>query len=74
MCHPPSTHLSEEAGVCPIMRLSYSGRSPQVTRSELHQGSLLPRLAGKRRDGQESQREMKDVRGLHKPEQSIPQR
>ena len=69
-----STHPSEETGVCPIMRPSYSGRSSQVTRSELYQGSLLPRLAGKRHDGQESQCEMKDVRGLHKPEQSIPQR
>ena len=69
-----STHPTEEAGVCPIMRPSYSGRSPQVTRSKLHQGSLLPRLASKRHDGQESQREMKDVHGLHKPEQSIPQR
>ena len=32
-----------------------------------------PRLVGKRSNGQESQRKMKDVRRLHGPEQGMPQ-
>ena len=34
--------------------------------------SVLPRLAGKRGDGQESQRKMKDVRRFHVPKQPAP--
>ena len=67
-----SSYPSEEEGVCLRTRLSYSKRSSQVTRGRLHQGSLLPRLVGKCGDGQESQREVENVCGLHKPKQSMP--
>ena len=50
------------------MRPSYSRRSSQVTRGKLYQGSLLPRLASECGDDQESQREMKNVCGLHRLE------
>ena len=67
-----STHPLEEAGVQPRMRSSYSERSPQVTKGGLHQGSLLPRLVGKCGDGQKGQREVDNVCGFYRLEQSMP--
>ena len=68
-----STYPLEEASVHPRTRPSYSGRSSQVARGRLHQGSLLPRLAGECGDGEEGQREVEDVRKFYRPEQSMPQ-
>ena len=48
--HPPT----EEASIYPRMGPSNSRRGLQVTRDELHQGSILSQLASKRGDGLES--------------------
>ena len=40
----------------------------------LHPRSALPRVARKRRPSKESEWEMENVHGLHRPEQGMPER
>ena len=65
--------MLEETGIHIGVRQGHSRRDLQVTRSRVHTRSILPRLAGQRRDGQKGQREVEDVHGLHELKQGMPQ-
>ena len=46
----------------------------ELTKSAIHQGSLLPQLVNKRGHCKEVQRKVENVRGLYRPQQSLSKR
>ena len=53
-------------GVRAGVRQGHSRRGLQITERRVHTRSILSRLAGQSSDGQKGQREVEDVRGLHR--------
>ncbi|GJY69214.1 hypothetical protein Tco_0472196 [Tanacetum coccineum] len=68
------THKAKKKGASTGQEQSNPGGSYQVSGSQNHEGSTLPRLALKPSHGKETRRQLEDVCGLHRFKQVLPKR